>query len=128
LDYFELLHTKGQFITMRNPTVNNFTKSNVWGYSKFIARDTMEKLYCLNSVLVISCSIRVCDLNLSPLTEPRIVRMYPGGLCEHMEKLWEKGEGFDMTFEVEGESISAHRWNSLAPWQKQKWNTSRSMK
>jgi speckle-type POZ protein len=42
--------------------------------------------------------------------EPRIVPIYPGGLCEHIEKLWEKGEGFDVTFEVEGQSISAHRF------------------
>jgi speckle-type POZ protein len=59
--------------------------------------------------LIISYSIRAFDVNSSPLMEPRIVPTYPGGLYEHIEKLWEKGERFDVTFEVEGQSISAHR-------------------
>jgi speckle-type POZ protein len=100
----QVLDKKGDFITVGNPEVLNFTNtSNSWGEMDFIASNTTEELYCVNGVLVICCSIRV-------LTDPKVVWTYPGGLCEHIEKLWEEKERFDVTFDVEGESISAHRF------------------
>jgi speckle-type POZ protein len=101
---FYVLDKNKKYITIGNTEIDIFTyNKDFWGYAKFIARDSVEKLYCVNGFLVISCSIRVLD-------EPKNVQTYPGGLYEDIEKLWEKGRRFDVTFEVEGESISAHRF------------------
>lgn len=101
---FEVLGKQGRLVTMYNPRIENFANNEeIRGFATFIARDTIKKYSWLNDVLVISCNITV-------LTEPRVVQPYPGGLCEHIERLWEKGQRFDVTFEVEGESISAHRF------------------
>jgi speckle-type POZ protein len=100
---FQVLDKKGQFITLCNSIVVNFTTDDsAWGYQKFLPIDTIEELYCVNGTLGVSCSIRV-------LTDPKVVGTYPGGLCKDIEKFWKK-ERFDVTFEVEGESISAHRF------------------
>jgi speckle-type POZ protein len=109
---FQALDKIRKFITIGNPKVVNFTKFTSQGEE--MARDTIERLYCVNGVLIISCSIRVFDVKSPPLTEPGMVQTYTGGLCEHIEKLWKKGERFDVTFEVEGESISAHRFILVA--------------
>ncbi|XP_078177826.1 BTB/POZ and MATH domain-containing protein 2-like [Carex rostrata] len=44
------------------------------------------------------------------LSAPSGVDDSSGGLYEDIEKIWQKGEKFDVTFEVEGERISAHRF------------------
>ncbi|KAF3337677.1 Speckle-type POZ protein-like protein A [Carex littledalei] len=60
-----------------------------------------------DGMLVIYCNSRV-------LGAPSGVDDISGGLYEDIEKLWRKGESFDVTFEVEGERISAHRFMLVA--------------
>jgi speckle-type POZ protein len=98
----EVLDNKGKVITVCPHEVHNLSYSECWGDPKFSSRDTIEKFYIVNGVFVISCNIRV-------FTEPKAVQTYPGGLRQHICNLWEKGQRCDVTFDVEGQSISAHR-------------------
>ncbi|XP_078177825.1 BTB/POZ and MATH domain-containing protein 2-like [Carex rostrata] len=55
-----------------------------------------------HGIFIISCKFRV-------LRGRNLVDMSSGGLHEHMEKLLNLSDKFDVTFEVEGKKISAHR-------------------
>ncbi|KAF3323068.1 speckle-type POZ family protein [Carex littledalei] len=70
------------------------------GYGSIFHVNEFMDMY---SIFIISCKIRV-------LSGPRnVVNMISGGLHEHMEKLLNMSDKFDVTFEVEGKKISAHR-------------------
>ncbi|KAF3323062.1 BTB/POZ and MATH domain-containing protein 2-like protein [Carex littledalei] len=104
---FDILDNKGKLVPFREPISGTFTTRpddcGSWGYPEFISRDKIEACYCKDGMLVISCNIRI-------LSAPSGVDDSSGGLYEDIEKIWEKGEKFDVTFEVEGERISAHRF------------------
>lgn len=52
--YFEVFDNKGKFVRFHLPEVNNFTSGRESrGYANFITRDTIEKFYCMNGILVI---------------------------------------------------------------------------
>ncbi|XP_078178191.1 BTB/POZ and MATH domain-containing protein 1-like [Carex rostrata] len=57
----------------------------------------------IDGIFKISCKIRVSS------GARNVVNMSSGGLHEHMEKLLNGSDKFDVTFEVEGKKISAHR-------------------
>jgi speckle-type POZ protein len=101
---FTVLDKKGRFISAYPPEVDNFTKGREsWGFENFLTKNEIEKRFIVDgAIFVISCTIKV-------LTAPTDVQTYPGGLCEQIGKLWEKGHKSDVTFVVEGESICAHR-------------------
>ena len=103
---FNILDNKGKLVPFDEPASDTFTSSgdyDSWGYPEFLSRDEIEACYCKDGMLVISCNIRILNA-LSGVNDSS------GGLCEDIKKLWEKGEKFDVTFEVEGERISAHRF------------------
>ncbi|KAJ4781568.1 BTB/POZ and MATH domain-containing protein 2 [Rhynchospora pubera] len=73
------------------------------GYRDFISMDKLEAVFCKERILVISFSIRV-------LNSPSEIYDCSGGLCDDIKELWEGEDSFDVTFEVEGEKINAHRF------------------
>ncbi|KAJ3685872.1 hypothetical protein LUZ61_015036 [Rhynchospora tenuis] len=104
---FNVLDKRGNYLPVHNPLLRTFSNlpddcSN-WSYCKFMSTDALETHFCKDGLVVISVNIRV----LSAAS-----RIYDGsdGLCHDIKRLWSRGERFDVTFEVEGERISAHRF------------------
>ncbi|KAJ4788484.1 BTB/POZ/MATH-domain protein [Rhynchospora pubera] len=103
-----ILHKNGEHFSTRNPLVYNNTfkchpSSDDWGTSKFIPRVELENLFCKDGLVIISCKIMV-------VSAPAGVDDSTNGLCHDIEKLWGRGERFDVTFEVEEERIYAHKF------------------
>ncbi|KAJ3685878.1 hypothetical protein LUZ61_015042 [Rhynchospora tenuis] len=105
--FFYLVDNRGKYISLHAPKVHTFSSPSdncsTWGYNRFISRDKLEARFCKDGMLVIACSISV-------VSAPAGIDDCSDGLCKDIEKLWERGEGFDVTFEVEEEKISAHKF------------------
>ncbi|KAJ3685879.1 hypothetical protein LUZ61_015043 [Rhynchospora tenuis] len=102
---FNMLKKRGWCRFSRKPLVHTFTnhpRNDKLGYHLFVSRDELEALYCNDGMVGISCDIRV-------LSAPASIDGCSHGLYEDIEKLWERGERFDVTFEVQGETISTHK-------------------
>ncbi|KAJ3690601.1 hypothetical protein LUZ61_019765 [Rhynchospora tenuis] len=104
---FSVLDKMGNYLPVHNPLLHTFSSypddcSNL-GYCKFMSMDELEMHFCKDGLIVISVDIRV-------LSAASRFNDGSGGLCDDIKKLWSRGERFDVTFEVEGERISAHRF------------------
>jgi speckle-type POZ protein len=76
---------------------------NISGFPYFVEKDKLESDFCINGLIHISCNMKIVRI-------PKELRMLcSGGLQEHIENLWTKGEEIDVTFEVEGKCIPAHK-------------------
>ncbi|XP_078178598.1 BTB/POZ and MATH domain-containing protein 2-like [Carex rostrata] len=70
---------------------------------KIFHRNEVKAFMDMHGIFIISCKIRV-------LSGPKnVVNISSGGLHDHMEKLLNMSDKFDVTFEVEGKKIPAHR-------------------
>ncbi|KAJ4781572.1 BTB/POZ/MATH-domain protein [Rhynchospora pubera] len=104
---FNVLDMRGNYLPVHTPLVRTFSSlpedcSN-WSYCKFLSTDVLETHFCKDGLVVISVNIRV-------LSAASRISDGSGGLCHDIKRLWSRGERFDVTFEVEGERISAHRF------------------
>ncbi|KAJ3685868.1 hypothetical protein LUZ61_015032 [Rhynchospora tenuis] len=105
---FKVLDKTGKPTFVIGPIVRTFSShpNDGWrslGYRDFISMDKLEAHFCKECILVISFSIRV-------LSSPSEMYDCSGGLCDDIKKLWGKLDSFDVTFEVEGEKINAHKF------------------
>ncbi|KAJ1690530.1 hypothetical protein LUZ63_014685 [Rhynchospora breviuscula] len=104
---FKVLHKTGMPIFLTEPILSTFSshpgKSSTWGYPNFVSTDKLEAHLCKDGMLVIS-------FNIGVPSAPSGIYNCAGGLCDDIKKLWREGERFDVTFEVEGEKIFAHRF------------------
>ncbi|KAJ4788486.1 BTB/POZ and MATH domain-containing protein 2 [Rhynchospora pubera] len=104
----KVLHKTGMPIFLTEPKLCTFPShpgksSSTWGYPNFVSTDKLEAHLCKDGILVIS-------FNIAVPSAPSGIYDCTGGLCDDIKKLWREGERFDLTFEVEGEKISAHRF------------------
>ncbi|KAJ3685871.1 hypothetical protein LUZ61_015035 [Rhynchospora tenuis] len=104
---FKVLDKTGMPTVLTEPILCTFSshpgKISTFGYPNFISTDKLEAHFCGDVMFVISFNIRVSSA-------PSGIYDCSGGLCDDIKKLWKEGERFDVTFEVEGERISAHRF------------------
>ncbi|KAJ4788488.1 BTB/POZ and MATH domain-containing protein 2 [Rhynchospora pubera] len=102
---FNILDKTGKYLPLLKPIVQIFSSNSNSSESKgcSISRDKLEARFCKDGMLVISFSIKV-------LSAPSEFLDQSSWLHHDVKKLWDRGERFDVTFEVEGEKISAHRF------------------
>ncbi|KAJ3685880.1 hypothetical protein LUZ61_015044 [Rhynchospora tenuis] len=103
--YFNMCDKRGKYVNFRNPLVHTFTShpsNSAWGFSEFYSTYELET-HCMNGMLVIC-------VNISVLSAARVIDHCPGRLCDDIKTFWRRGERFDVTFQVEGERIYAHRF------------------
>ncbi|KAJ3685869.1 hypothetical protein LUZ61_015033 [Rhynchospora tenuis] len=101
-----ILDKNGKHLSTHVSIQHTFTShpnNDDWGYAFFISRDELETLFGKDDLVIISCNIRI-------VSAPAGVDDSSDGLCQDIEKLWGRGEGFDVTFEVQEERISAHKF------------------
>ncbi|KAJ3685875.1 hypothetical protein LUZ61_015039 [Rhynchospora tenuis] len=104
--YFNIRDKMGRYSTIHNHLVHTFTShpsNSDCGFSKCYSTDELETQFCTYGMFVIS-------LNISIVSAVREIDDCSGGLCEDIKTLWRRGERFDVTFQVGGERISAHRF------------------
>ncbi|KAJ3690511.1 hypothetical protein LUZ61_019675 [Rhynchospora tenuis] len=87
-------------------TVDTFEQS--WYYSCFMTRSDLESNYIKDDYFVVSCSITVINETCDILRSSSL-GVFPHSLAEEFRVLLERQEETDVTFELEGEIISAHR-------------------
>ncbi|KAJ3685877.1 hypothetical protein LUZ61_015041 [Rhynchospora tenuis] len=104
--YFNIRDKMGRYSAVHNHLEHTFTShpsNSDCGFSKCYSTDELETQFCTNGMLDIS-------VNISIVSAVREIDDCSGGLCEDIKMLWRRGERFDVTFQVEGETISAHRF------------------
>ncbi|KAJ3685876.1 hypothetical protein LUZ61_015040 [Rhynchospora tenuis] len=105
--FFYVVDNRGKYIPLYAPAVDTFSSPSdncsTWGYQKFTSRDKLEARYCKDGMFVIACGISV-------VSAPAGIDDCSNDMYDDIEKLWERGERFDVTFEVEEERIPAHRF------------------
>ncbi|KAL6654201.1 hypothetical protein ACP70R_007666 [Stipagrostis hirtigluma subsp. patula] len=93
-----------------------------WGFYRFIERKALEKpAYSFwtrkrkRSMTMDDCLKVRCDITISKEIravdddEPFVV-VPPPDMSQHLGRLLSSGEGADVTFVVDGETVAAHRW------------------
>ncbi|KAJ1690552.1 hypothetical protein LUZ63_014707 [Rhynchospora breviuscula] len=102
---FYMSDKMGKYLPLQNPIVQIFS-CNPYAYSYKgcpILTDKLETEFCKDGTLAIFVSIKV-------LSAPSEIVDQSSWLHHDVKKLWERGERFDVSFDVEGERISAHRF------------------
>ncbi|KAJ4770477.1 BTB/POZ and MATH domain-containing protein 2 [Rhynchospora pubera] len=102
---FNIHDKRGKYLTVGNPLVRTFTShpsNSDWGFSEFYSTYDLHDHFWAIDMLVISVHISILRV--------REIDDCSGGLCDHIKTFWRRGERFDVTFQVEGERISAHRF------------------
>ncbi|KAJ4770479.1 BTB/POZ/MATH-domain protein [Rhynchospora pubera] len=102
---FYISNKMGKYLPLMNPIVQTFS-CNPYAYSCKgcpILTDKLETEFCKDGTLAIFVSIKV-------LSAPSEIVDQSSWLHHDVKKLWERGERFDVSFDVEGERISAHRF------------------
>ncbi|KAF8672567.1 hypothetical protein HU200_049253 [Digitaria exilis] len=97
---------------IRASKVRDFkNQSSSWGYGSFTKRENLEKSTDLkDDSLTIKCDIIVTrDVNISATIASFVVMVPESDMHRHFTGLLKSGEGTDVTFEVSGETINAHR-------------------
>ncbi|KAL6654204.1 hypothetical protein ACP70R_007669 [Stipagrostis hirtigluma subsp. patula] len=81
------------------------------GYPRFIAREALEKsTYLWNDSFRVRCDVTVLkEIQRKDATTTRFVIVPPPAMDRDLGHLLTSGEGADVMFEVDGETISAHR-------------------
>ncbi|CAO2149772.1 unnamed protein product [Urochloa humidicola] len=97
---------------------NQFTLiSEPRGFQKFVKWEEVEWLGCLrNNSLLVKCDITMLnvinkheDATKTTNTTAKFVDVPPSDLVQHLGDLLSSGEGADVVFEVDGETLTAHR-------------------
>ncbi|OWM77920.1 BTB/POZ and MATH domain-containing protein 2-like [Punica granatum] len=84
-------------------------RGSMWGYKRFYKRALLETSdYLKDDCLVVHCSVGVVR---SHTEGPKIysITVPPSNLGQNLGKMLESGKGADVTFEVNGETFSAHK-------------------
>lgn len=103
----------GEFDTQRPRCVN--VDFSAWCLNEFMKiRDLEASAFLRDDRLLIECSLRVINATLPPVVvvQPPTttgLTVLPSELSEDMGRLLHGGEGSDVTFDVGGESFTAHR-------------------
>ncbi|KAJ3685874.1 hypothetical protein LUZ61_015038 [Rhynchospora tenuis] len=95
----------GKYFPLQKHIVQNFSY-NPYAYSCkgcSISTDKLEAEFCKDGMLIIYVSIKV-------LSAPSEIVDQSSWLRDDIKKLWEREERFDVSFDVEGERISAHKF------------------
>ncbi|KAJ3690510.1 hypothetical protein LUZ61_019674 [Rhynchospora tenuis] len=79
-----------------------------WCYGRFIKRSALESDYIKDDYFIIACSITVRNETCAMLRSSSF-GVFPYNLAEEFRVLLERQQDTDVTFELEGENISAHR-------------------
>lgn len=104
IEYFFSIIAKTGIHGLSPITQHTFTNNDhISGFPNLVRKETLDVDYCIDGLIHICCYMKVVNL-------PKELHMFcSGGLKEHVENLWKRGEEFDVTFDVEGKRISAHR-------------------
>ncbi|KAJ4803675.1 BTB/POZ/MATH-domain protein [Rhynchospora pubera] len=89
-------------------SANTFHIKRSSTYSRFMKRSDLESDYIRDDYFIIVCSITVTNEPCAMLKSSSI-GVFPNNLAEELLALLERQEETDVTFELEGENISAHR-------------------
>ncbi|CAM8971280.1 unnamed protein product [Rhodiola kirilowii] len=84
-------------------------RGSMWGYKRFFKRTLLESSdYLKDDCLSVRCSVGVVR---SHTEGPKIysIDVPPSNMGQQFGKLLESGKGTDVTFEVDGETFSAHK-------------------
>ncbi|KAJ3685873.1 hypothetical protein LUZ61_015037 [Rhynchospora tenuis] len=103
---FTIRDKSGKYSFIRKPLECTFTshpRNNSWGFNKCYSTNQLETYFCTDGMVLITVSI-------TGLSTARGIDDCPGRLCDDIKTFWRRGERFDVTFQVEGETISAHRF------------------
>ncbi|CAL5007523.1 unnamed protein product [Urochloa decumbens] len=80
-----------------------------WCINRLMKRSELESsVFLRDDRIVIECNVRVIEGTRAPEARPEVM-VPPSDLPEHLGTMLEEGDGADVTFEVQGESIPAHR-------------------
>ncbi|KAI4301293.1 hypothetical protein L6164_034585 [Bauhinia variegata] len=84
-------------------------RGSMWGYKRFFKRTALETSdYLKDDCLCVNCSVGVVR---SRSEGPKIysITIPPSNLGQQFGKLLESGKGSDVSFEVNGETVAAHK-------------------
>uniref|UniRef100_A0A1D1XMP4 BTB/POZ and MATH domain-containing protein 2 n=1 Tax=Anthurium amnicola TaxID=1678845 RepID=A0A1D1XMP4_9ARAE len=84
-------------------------RGSMWGYKRFFKRTALEASdYLKDDSLLVNCTVGVVT---SHTKGPKFysIEVPPSDLDQHFGQLLESGKGMDISFEVDGEIISAHK-------------------
>ncbi|GBG77537.1 hypothetical protein CBR_g23982 [Chara braunii] len=86
-------------------------RGSMWGYKRFLRRAVLESSdYIKNDTLNITCTVGVVVSSMQPqCPKPFTVDVPESQLGVHFGALLESGEAADVTFDVDGELIHAHK-------------------
>ncbi|CAL5003239.1 unnamed protein product [Urochloa decumbens] len=98
------------FVTAESRPVE-FRSNTRWFRNNFIKRSQLEaSQYLRDDRLSIQCAVTVIkETRVSEARTVPEIGVPPSNLAEHLGRLLEEGDGADVTFEVQGENIPAHR-------------------
>ncbi|KAJ1690533.1 hypothetical protein LUZ63_014688 [Rhynchospora breviuscula] len=103
---FRIRDSKGKYSIVRCPLECTFTshaRNDSWGFNKCLSMDELETHFCMDGMVVIC-------IDISLVSAARGIDECSAGLCDDIKTFWRRVERFDVTFQVEGERISAHRF------------------
>ncbi|KAL6654209.1 hypothetical protein ACP70R_007674 [Stipagrostis hirtigluma subsp. patula] len=85
-------------------------KNDTWGWPKFIERKALEMSpYLKDDCLILKCDIKLTKMEIhTEDARMQFVAVPPSDLHMHLGHLLSSGEGADVTFDVNGETFSAH--------------------
>ncbi|XP_010524788.1 PREDICTED: BTB/POZ and MATH domain-containing protein 2 isoform X2 [Tarenaya hassleriana] len=84
-------------------------RGSMWGYKRFFKRNLLDASdYVKDDCMLVRCCVGVVKSRTEgPMSYT--IRVPPSDLGQHLGKLLESGMGADVTFEVGGETFSAHK-------------------
>jgi speckle-type POZ protein len=97
---------------MDSQTCNTFSsQTGPWGCAQLITRkDLEESVYLKDDVFSVKCEITMPrEIYTEPMPISLLVAAPPSDMHRHFGQLLSGGEGTDVTFQVGGETIAAHR-------------------
>ncbi|KAJ3690512.1 hypothetical protein LUZ61_019678 [Rhynchospora tenuis] len=89
-------------------SIDTFHKNRSWKYSRFMKRSDFESDYIRDDYFIVACSVTVRNEPYAVL-KSCFIGVFPNNLATELHQLLERQKGTDVTFELEGENISAHR-------------------
>uniref|UniRef100_A0ACD5V4W6 Uncharacterized protein n=1 Tax=Avena sativa TaxID=4498 RepID=A0ACD5V4W6_AVESA len=111
-----LLDQDGLLVSSHSHTseLRGFSPKGGWGFNKFIRRtDLEESNYLKDDSFSLKCDIAITGVIRTVASETRATQFVvvpPSDLNRHLLQLLTSGQAGDVTFEVGGESFTAHRY------------------
>ncbi|KAL6907746.1 hypothetical protein ACP4OV_001916 [Aristida adscensionis] len=95
--------------SLNDGNIRTFKNRGTWGYKGFIRRKALEESdYLKNDCFRVRCDVTVTKEMRTEATAQFVV-VPPSDLKQHLSRLLESPDAVDVTFEVAGETVTAHK-------------------